>query len=206
MRKKVIIFVFLLILIFCILLFVKITENTHKKTQTDTSSSHQAKPLPTNGTYITEDSSSSPSVPNAAVQATLTRETKQYQHHIWQKFVIANSATGSKRVLFEHTEDNIQFEKMSSQNWSPTNRFFYVLYDFPDNRRNLLIFEIDGRFTNTQYYLTPFQLTSPETVANASWHDDETLYVDLTNLKSNVTGHFEVDLNDSEGKVKQLSR
>src|SRR5260370_42275224 len=137
-------------LVLILFFFIFISLRAHQKKQTSVSPHTSSIPLPPNGHYIIEDSSNTPQVPLAVVHAKVIRETKQFQNHIWQKITLANTITGSQRVLFEQEEDKVQFEKIDTPNWSPSNRFFYIFLDLPDGRRNLLIFETDGRFTNTQ--------------------------------------------------------
>ena len=74
----------------------------------------------------------------------------------------------------------------------------------PDNKRNFLIFETDGRFTDTQYYLKPVILDPSETVSQAFWKDGETLDFNITNQQNNTVKKYEVDLNDSTGVVSQI--
>jgi len=96
--------------------------------------------LPSNGSYVTEDTTNAPTAAAAAVEGTITRQTRESNNHIWQKFILYDSFTGSKRTIFEQTEDGIQFEKITQQNWSPTNRFFYVIFDDSSDKRNLFVF------------------------------------------------------------------
>jgi hypothetical protein len=206
MKKKYMIFTAIVILLLIIPFFIALITHNHKKTQMHTSVLFPSSvPLPVNGKYITEDSTTAPQVSSAAVQGTIARESRNYHNHVWEKFILTNKRTGSSHVLFEQQDDSVQFEKMTVKNWSPTNRFFYIFFDLPDGRRNLLIFETDGRFTDTNYYLKPVTLAQDETVSKAFWYDDETLYFDLTSQKNKNSSHYEVDLNDSTGNVKQLS-
>lgn len=201
-RKNTVIIVIILIISIPFLLFF--LENHMRLTHRSPATLSPIITLPSNGSYITEDSVTAPTVSAAAVEGTITRQTKKLNNHVWQKFIVANSATGSQHIVFEQVEDGIQFEKMTAQNWSPTNRFFYITFDYPDGRRNLLIFETDGRFTDTQYYIEPIQLTQQQTVSQISWSDGETLTFTVNNQQSNTSNKYEVDLNDSAGVLKQL--
>ena len=201
MKKKYLIGIVIIILV--IIPIVALAINKHIKKTNPHSSQFNPVPIPSNGTYVTEDSSIAPDVQYGAIEGKITRETRVYKNQIWQKFVIDNDKTDSQRVIFEQ-EDTNTFEKMGSQNWSPTNRFFYVIYDMPDGRKNFLIFETDGRFVNTQYYIQPFQPTTSQTVSKISWSDGETLDFTVKNLNDNAILNYDVDLNDSAGVLQQI--
>src|ERR1700722_12723225 len=139
MKKKYLLFLIVFILLILTPILVLFLDKYSHKTSKKTTNASQFEPkqLPQNGNYVTEDTSTAPPAQAAAIQGEITRETKTSNNHIWQKFVLTNTETGSQHVLFEQKEDTMQFEKMTSQNWSPTNRFFYVFFDAPDGKRNI---------------------------------------------------------------------
>lgn len=203
MKNKYIITIIILIIIVLIPLSILFAKHTQIKSKPQTAFPPTIA-LPANGTYVTEDSTTSPNVPITVVNATIARKTKMYQNQIWQEFVLTDTRTGSQRTLFNQVANNIQYEPMKKSNWSPTDRFFYIFYDYPDGRRNLLMFQTDGRFTYTHYYLIPVILTNSESITKATWFDNDTLYFDLQNQIDNSVTHYEVDLNDSTGVVKKV--
>jgi len=206
MKKNYVLFIIVLILLILTPILILVLDKYSHKTDghLPTASRFEPVPLPKNGNYVSEDTSVAPPAQAAAIQGEIIRETKELNNHIWQRFILNNTETGAQHVLFEQEGDNMQFEKITSQNWSPTNRFFYVFFDRPDNKRNFLIFETDGRFTDTQYYLKPVILDPSETVSQAFWKDGETLDFNITNQQNNTVKKYEVDLNDSTGVVSQI--
>jgi hypothetical protein len=206
MKKKYILIIIIAFLVICIPFFTRLFVKLHKVTPMNQTKPSQFSsiPLPSNGAYVTEDSTTAPNVPYSALQGMIIRQTKEYKGEIWQQFIFDNQATGSKHVIFQQEESGIQFEKMTTQDWSPTNRFFYVLFDFPDGRRNMLVFETDGRFTDNQYYLEPVALKAFETISQTSWLNGETLSFTIRNQQTNTIAKYELDLNDSTGVIKQV--
>lgn len=201
-NKKLPILIVILIIILVPLLLYSFVHS-HKQLINPTTFKQSAQ-LPDNGSFVQEDTTTSPKKQITVVNATITRFAKKIHNQIWSEFTLTDNKSGSQRILYNQESIAIQYEQMTLQNWSPTDRFFYIFYDYPDGRRNLLMFQTDGRFTDTKYYLIPIILTDSESITHASWFDNDTLHFDLKNRINSSITHFQVDLDDSTGVVTQI--
>ena len=124
----------------------------------------------------------------------------QPQNPSLQRFIVKSTVDGSTRELLALKENNITFEKIMPQNWSPTNRFIFVYMDYP-NRRDVLFLKTDGKFTNGQYYLHSTGLYPNMNVMSAKWINTDILELQTKNIKTNKPQKYLVNFDDDAGIV-----
>lgn len=164
---------------------------------------------PTNSQFLTVDSSFAPYVTNAVFNGEIFLQMSHSQNHIWQQFLLENNATGSQSSLFEFQNLNATFEKILTKNWSPTNEYLYVIIDYSNGQKNLLLLKTVNTFRHTSFYTDesyaqPIMLTSGETVANPQWVNDTTLDFEKIYRTDNTVQNYEVDFNDNTLQVYPL--
>lgn len=156
--------------------------------------------LPPTQSYRVMDSSFSPHIKNAVTQVEFIRATSDYDGHTWQKFVIKNAVDGRERELVTKVWDDVQFEKISPDNWSPSNRFVFVYTDSPV-KRDVVFFQTDGRFTNAKYYLQSTGIYPNLSVTKAFWMSPVELGLEMMDLKTHARESYVVDFDNSVGVV-----
>jgi hypothetical protein len=155
--------------------------------------------------FTVEDTSIAPHKLQSAIQGELSRKTWSDSNHVWQKFIVKNYITGDERELFSHVADGVAFEHIEPQNWSPTNRFVFVLID-SRVKKDILFFTTDGRFTDTQYYIHPTEMYPDISIEKAQWIDEDTVTVNALNQKMNQKQQYLIDFNDSVGSMSLIEK
>lgn len=150
--------------------------------------------------YIIMDQSVAPKTDNPVMHGKILREESQKDGHTWQRFVVVNQLDGDERELLNVIEDGKTFEKIGPQNWSPTNRWLFVL-NHDNQKQDILLFKTDGTFTTAKYYRYPTQLYSDWSIMSAEWVNSETLNLQAINIKTHVSKKFIVDFDDDTGNM-----
>lgn len=156
--------------------------------------------IPPDNSYKVEDNSVTPNTKNSIVQAEILRETAVHNGHTWQKIMLRSPNDGSLRELYNKSSDNLQFERIRPENWSAHNRYLYLIFNNA-GKRDIIFFQIDGRFTNKEYYIQPLEAYPDLTVINARWEDYDTFSLETMNLKTARKQNYLVDFNDSVGTL-----
>jgi hypothetical protein len=155
--------------------------------------------MPTQPPYTIEDTANAPKSKGSMAQGVVVRESNNANHEM-QRFTIKSSLDGSIREIFAVNENDITFEKITEQNWSPTNKFLYVYIDYPQ-RRDVIFIKTDGRFTNGSYYLHSTGLYPDINVLNTKWVDGQTLELQTKDIKTNQPQGYIVSFDDDSGIV-----
>jgi hypothetical protein len=150
-----------------------------------------------NQSFTVVDSSFSPQSQEAITHNEILRETQPGNPSL-QRFVVKSPIDGSVRELFEIDENNVTFEKITPQNWSPTNRFVFVYVDYP-NRRDIIFMKTDGTFTDGQYWLHSTGLYPNLNIISAKWIDTADLSLQTMDIKTHAAGNYVVDFDDDTG-------
>ena len=161
--------------------------------------------VPPDTAYAIADRSDSPKRSVTAITGTLSRKTAAMDGHTWQEFVVNNTNDHVDRVLYNQPADNMTFEQITPANWSPNDRFVFVFFKTAE-KRDLLFLTMDGRFTNTQYYLQPTAYLTDQTVTDAHWQDQDNCIVEMTNTKTNEHKQYNISFDDSVGSIEEVTK
>lgn len=202
MKKKKYIGIGIIILLIIIPLVISIEKQ--QQNQTTILQTNQKPNLPNQLTFVTQDSSFSPSSKDAITHEEITLESAQSDNSTIQKFVIKSPIDGSIRDLFLTDQPDLKFENITPNNWSPTNRFLFVYADYA-GKRDVFFLKTDGKFTNGQYFLHSSGLYPDLTIINAQWIDTTALSLQTMNLKTHVPGHYVVNFDDDTGVMMPSS-
>jgi hypothetical protein len=156
-----------------------------------------------NSGYVVENTSDSPKSSQEVMQGEIIRETLP-NNSSYQSFVVKSDVDGSIRQVMAVNENDVKFENMQPQNWSPTDRFAYVYVDYPD-RRDIIFLKTDGRFTNAQFYLHATGIYPDMNVISAKWLDEATLELQTNDIKTRKSLSYIVDFDDDTGYLTQCS-
>jgi hypothetical protein len=149
--------------------------------------------------YTINDKSAAPKSREAITYGEIMHETQKSNDSI-QKFVVQSAVDGSLRDLLTVDANNLTFENIQPQNWSPTNRFIYIYVDYP-KRRDVIFIKTDGTFTNHQYFLHSTGLYPNMNVLSAKWLDEDTLELQTRDIKTNLPQKYLVNFDDDTGIV-----
>lgn len=191
-RKLYIITVIVIVILLLILIIPIIGSKQQQPSQKQISNSTPTPP------FTADDTSYSPYSKNEITGGEIIRESTQINNSTLQKFIIKNPADGNERQLFSTNQANLTFEKITANNWSPTNRFLFVYAD-SNGKRDLLFMKTDGKFTNGQYFLHSTGLYPNLTIINAQWVDNAALKLQTMNVNTHVIGNYIVDFDDDTG-------
>jgi hypothetical protein len=198
-KKYIIAFIVILILIPVIVASLLMSRRQHKTQQINITRATETSNLQNQQQYQIEDTSLSPQSPEAVTNGAIIREIQANSSSL-QRFVIKSAVDGSIREIFEVNENDIKFENIMQQNWSPSNRFVYIYIDYP-KRRDVIFIKTDGRFTNAQYFLHSTGLYPDMNVLNAKWLNENTLQLQTTNIKTLAPQNYTVNFDDDTGVV-----
>jgi hypothetical protein len=149
--------------------------------------------------YTIKDTATAPKSREAITYGEIMHEIQDHNPSA-QKFVVESTIDGSLRDLFAVDENNVTFERIQPQNWSPTNRFIYIYINYP-NRRDVIFVKTDGKFTNGQFFLHSTGLYPNMNVLNAKWLDENTLELLTRDIKTSRLQNYLVNFDDDTGIV-----
>jgi hypothetical protein len=199
-RKYFILFILIVMLVPVILFFLQPRQLVAPSKQYQKTSMVTPEQQNRSIEYVVMDQSVAPKTANSVTSGKVLREESQRDGHTWQRFVIVNQLDGSGRELLNTIEDGKIFEKIEPQNWSPTNRWLFVL-NHDDQKQDILLFKTDGTFTTAKYHRYPTQLYSDWSIESAEWVNSETLTLQAINIKTHVSKKFIVDFDDDTGNM-----
>ena len=195
-KKK---YIIIVVVILFALLGGYLTQKKNQQYTMQTLNQTKNREQETNQTFTVADSSYAPQSPEAVTHPEIIREIQNGNTSL-QRFVVKSANDGSIRELFEINQSHIAFEKITPQNWSPTNRFLFVYMDSP-NKRVVLFMKTDGTFTKAQYWLHSTGLYPDMNVVNAKWIDETTLELQTTNVETHTKQNYVGNFDDDTGTV-----